>query len=424
MIQLQVINHLVQSGDSSLLLVNNVDESFFSDYVEEYRFIREHMNKYGKLPDRITFANKFTQFDWIEVSESPNYLIDELYRDRNKRTLAKVFNGVRELINSGDVEGAMSLFTTSTSDVLASTHIDCVDILKDTSRYDAYVERTKDFSRYYVTTGFDELDQMIGGWDRLEELGTIVARPGIGKSWVLLKCAIAAAKQGLNVGLYSGEMSERKVGYRFDTLVGHISNRGIMQGNSSVMTDYKRFLEGLDGKFKGTIKVITPKMIGHPATVTDLQGFIQKEKLDMLCVDQHSLLEDQRHAKDPVTKAANVSTDLKNLQMLEQIPIIAVSQQNRSSFEDIGMIDVSKIAQSDKIGQDSTVVIFLEQKDNVLTMHLAKARDGGSGQRLKYAIDLDKGIFDFVPNEEDGLHGSACDDLKQEFEPDNGEAPF
>ena len=146
MVQVQLLNYLLQTGDGSLLKVNNVDDTFFSEYPEEYQFIRDHMSNYGQVPDRLTFASKFGDFDWIEVNENPNYLIDELYRDRNKRTLAKVFNGVRDRINAGDVEGAMALFTSSSQDVLSSTHIDCVDILKDTSRYDAYLERTADFS--------------------------------------------------------------------------------------------------------------------------------------------------------------------------------------------------------------------------------------------------------------------------------------
>ena len=299
-------------------MVNSIDDSFFSDYPDEYNFIRNHMSQYGQVPDRLTFANQFEDFDWIEVNENPNYLIDELYRDRNKRTLAKVFNGVRDRINSGDVEGAMALFTSSSQDLVASTHIDSVDIIRDQTRYDAYLERTQDFNKFYVKTGFNELDELIGGWDRLEEYATIVARPGVGKSWVLLRCAMSAAEQGLRAGLYSGEMSETKVGYRFDTLAGHISNSGIIHGNSELMNSYKAFLDSMKSRFTGTLKVITPKMIKHAATVTDLEAFIEKEKLDILFIDQHSLMEDQRKAKDPITRAANISKDLKNLQVFEE----------------------------------------------------------------------------------------------------------
>ena len=188
-------------------MVNSIDDTFFSEYQAEFGFIRNHISQYGQIPDKLTFIDKFPDFDFIEVSENPNYLVDELYNDRNKRLMAKIFNQVRDRINADDVKSAMEIFNSASQDLLQASHVDCVDILDDKSRYEAYVERTQDFSKYYVKTGFDELDDIIGGWDKLEELATIVARPGVGKSWILLKCAIAAAKQGLTVGLYSGEMS-------------------------------------------------------------------------------------------------------------------------------------------------------------------------------------------------------------------------
>ena len=97
--------------------------------------------------------------------------------------------------------------------------------------------------------------------------------------------------------------------------------------------------------FSGSLKVITPAMINGPAGVQALKAFIQKEDLDILFVDQHSLLEDDRHARNPVDRAANISRDLKNLQVMCHIPIIAVSQQNRELAENGA--GTQNIAQSD-----------------------------------------------------------------------------
>lgn len=213
-------------------------------------------------------------------------------------------------------------------------------------------------------------------------------------------------------------MSENKIGYRIDTLISHISNGKIIHGNDSIRAEYKEFISDLNNKIKGDIFVITPNSVGGPAGVNALSAFIEKYKLDILCVDQHSLLEDDRHARNPVEKAANISKDLKNLQVSKRIPIIAVSQQNRSSTDD--GVGTSHIAQSDRISQDSTIVIFLEQKDDVLSLHVAKSRDGGTGKVLKYAIDLDKGIFTFIPDET--VSSQECEDLKNEYEEES--CPF
>lgn len=414
MIQLQFLNALLDSKDSSLLLINNLNEDLFSDYKDEYNFIVDHLNKYGQIPDKVTFLSKFPNFDIIDVSESKDYLIDALFEDRNKRFLAKTFNDIRSLLMSDKTEEAMNLFTQQSEIAIKAKHINSVDILKDISRYNDFVDRCTEFTKYYIKTGFNELDKIIGGWDRQEELATIVARPGVGKTWCLLKCAVAALEQNLRVGLYSGEMSERKVGYRIDTLISHISNYGITKGNSDIANSYKAYIDKLPTQFNGSFKVLTPAMIDGPAGVTALRAFIEKEDLDILFIDQHSLLEDDRKARNPVDRASNISKDLKNLQVLKKIPIISVSQQNRSSTE--SGLSTSHVAQTDRISQDSTLLLFLEQKDDVLTLNITKSRDSETNKKIRYAIDLDKGIFVYIPEENNALEGEGCDDLRNEYE--------
>ena len=414
MIQLQFLNKLLDTKNISIITSNSIGKEFFSDYKEEWNFIKNHIDNYGNIPDKETFISKFPNFDIIQVNENSDYLLDELYKDFNQRKLAETFNQVRNYLNNGEVEKAVNLYTSSAQNVLTAKHINSIDIIHDTSRYDRYIERTEDYTKYYVKTGFKELDEIIGGWDRQEELATIAARPGVGKSWILLKTAIAAAEQGLNVGIYSGEMSENKVGYRIDTLLSHISNGSIIHGNVRIQNDYKKYLEELPNKLKGSIKILTPAMIGGFATASDLRAFIEKDNLDMLCVDQHSLLEDEKGARNAVDKANNISRSLKNLQVLKKIPIIAVSQQNREKAEEGA--STSNIAQSDRISQDTTFLMFLEQKDNILTLSIAKNRDGANGGKLKYSINLDKGIFEYIPNEKDATNGSKCEELEQEYE--------
>ena len=414
MIQLQVLNKIIQNRDPSLILLNNLNETFFSDYPDEFKYILNHYNQFGVIPDKETFIGKFNDFDFIQVNEPDAYLINELYNDRNRRELAVVFNKMRTLLMNNDINEATKLFKETSEKMSESVHLDSVDIFKDTSRFQDYVERSQDFGKFYISTGFKELDEVLGGWDREDELATIVARTNQGKSWLLLKTALAAAEQGLKVGLYSGEMSVRKVGYRIDTLLGHISNSAMIRGNLDIHNQYEKYIQDLkDGKVKGTIKVLTPDMISGPAGVTALRAFIEKEKLDMLCIDQHSLLEDDRKAKNPVEKAANISRDLKNLQVMERIPIISVSQQNRNSTEN--GVDTTHIAQSDRIGQDSTVILNFEQDGKVLTMHILKSRDSVVGKKLQYAIDLDKGIFQYLPATNDANGGAGADQIRSEF---------
>jgi replicative DNA helicase len=422
LIQLQVLNYILKTKDSSLLLVNNINKEFFSDYTNEYEYIINHLKTYGNIPDETSFLSKFPNFDLIEVNESPSYLIDKLYEDKNTRSLASIFNEIKDNLMSNNLDKAMDIYLNSTETMLKARHIDSVDILRNTDRYEAYLERCDNFDKYYVRTGFKELDDIIGGWDREEELATIVARSNQGKSWVLFKCAVAAVEQGLRVGLYSGEMSERKVGYRVDTLISNISNSAIIKGDRSVQNVYKKYLDDLPNRYTGCLKVLTPNMIDGPAGVNSLRAFIERDNLDILFIDQHSLLEDDRHARAPFEKAANISKDLKNLQMLKKIPIVSVSQQNRNSTEN--GVGLEHVAQSDRIAQDSTIVLFFEQKDGIMTMHLVKSRDSVNMKDLKYNINLNTGTFIYIPEDDNAVNGEGVEDLRKTFEEELEEDVF
>ena len=415
MIQSQFLNKILDTKDKTLITLNNLTDEFFSDYKDEFNYIKNHLQRYGNIPDKETFLSIFPDFELLKVEESDKYLLDALYEDRNTRLLASTFNKIREYLSVGKTDDAMRVYNESSSMLIQAKHLEAFDLYGDVSRYKDYIDRSKDFSKYYVKTGFNELDKVIGGWDRKEELATIVARTNTGKTWALLKVIAAAAEQGLVVGLYSGEMSENKVGYRMDSLFSHISNTKIIHGNDSIQLEYRKFLESAQNKFKGKIFVLTPSMIDGVAGVGALRSFIEKYKLDMLCIDQHSLLDDDRGARNPVERAANVSKDLKTLQVMTKIPIISVSQQNRESTEENG-VGTRNIAQSDRIGQDSTVVVFLERKDDIMTLIIGKSRDSVVGDRLNYRVNLDTGTFTFVPDEEDATHGDGCDEMRDEYE--------
>lgn len=409
MIQLQILNKILNTKDASLIVLNNLNADYFSDYKDEFNFILNHYNKYGNVCDLVSFLDNFPNFQTIDVKEKDSYLIEELFKDYKARTLASTFKKVKLLIMDNKVDEAMSTYQT-TADQLdkASVALSCVDIIQDTSRYEDYKTKLNNFNKYFVSTGLPELDQLLGGWDREEELATVIARTNNGKTWLLIKFAEAALAQGLTVGFYSGEMTAKKIGYRFDTLSGHISNGYLIHGNNNIEDDYGNYISGLKNKYsKGKFLVLTPDMINGPAGVGALRTFIDKEHLDVLFIDQHSLLEDDRKAKSPVEKADNISRDLKNLQVLKKIPIISVSQMNRTKNEnESDIIDSTQIARSDRIGQDSTVVLGIsrDKKDPTLfKIQIVKNRDGGAGYVISYKVDFNQGMFEYIPSDKDGV---------------------
>lgn len=632
-----MLNKILDTKDSSIITLNNLTSEFFSDYVKEFDFIKTHLQQYSIIPDKETFLSVFPDFDIMQVNEPVNYLLEELMKDKTQRFLVNNYTKVRDYIMNGESEKAMSLLQDAAEESTSFISLQATDLIEDKSRFDSYEDKVNNPDKYFIKTGFAELDNILGGWDVNEDLVTIVARNGLGKcfekgtkclmadgtikkiedikpgdkvqsekgvntveachngkakgykiipklgepfvvsaqhiltlvntdfwqlfditieqymalckrlskhdknkyqlykpgvryaekpierdpftlgcsvvndltasiplnyltapavyrfsllkgiiktggrikhnkcnihlhsevvaaqtaqlvrglgfaveqrccdviiygknltkaairkpvttpftieeldeieyygfqcggdhrflladntlvhnSWIALKCAAAAAEQGKVVGVYSGEMSEDTVGYRIDSILGHISNGALVHGSGSIKNQYKNYLEKLSQNIPGKLYVLTPKQINGPATVTALRAFIEKYKLEVLFIDQHSLLEDESGAKNPVEKASNISKQLKLLQTVKRIPIISVSQQNREKLEEGKTFDTTQIAQSDRIAQDSSVIIFLERKDDLMKLHLVKSRQSGSGQILTYKIDLNQGIW-------------------------------
>lgn len=400
--QAQFISKLLLTGDFSVVTLNNLTDKYFFNYKAEFNYIVNHYNQYKKVPDKETFLYVFPDFDYMPVQEPFNFLLDQVYKDYNASYLATRFNEIKKYLESDQTDKAVEYFKQSIDNLHQGAVMTCVDLLSDTSRYDHYVDRTTDPFKYYISTGFPELDKIIGGIDRKNEDMVIAARTGNGKSWTLIKMAVAASVQGMTVGIYSGEMSVDKVGYRVDTLLGHIRNSSITRGDLFVQQEYKRYMDSLKLSKLGPIKVITPTDINGPANVPALKAFIEREHLDILFVDQYSLLEDTSKSKVMHERVANISTAIKNLQVMAQIPIIAVSQMNRQKNED-GSQDTTQIGLSDKIGQDATVLIMLDlnKEGNELTLNIVKSRDGGDGRKLKYHIDLNMGEFTYIPEGND-----------------------
>jgi replicative DNA helicase len=409
--QFQILNKILQNKDYSFITLNNLSVEHFFNYRAEYEFIKAHYDTYHIVPDRLTFLNNFPDFVIQDVNEPDNYLIEQLFNDYNQSYLASRFNGVKKLLEADDTAGAMKYFLESTEKLHIGSALQCTDIMSDTSRYERYLDMIANQSKYFISTGFPELDKIITGIDRRNENMVIAARSGVGKTWCLLAMLVAAAKQGLTVGLYSGEMSVDKVAYRVDTLLGKIDNRKISRGDLYYKDHYKNYLDGLKCSNYGAIKVLTPNDIAGPATVDALQAFVEKEHLDILFIDQYSLLEDNSRAKAMHEKVANISKAIKNLQVLKQIPIISVSQMNRTKNEDKTQ-DTSQIALSDRIGQDATVIVMLDKQETEdpnhkgsykVTLNIVKSRDGGDGRKLDYLWDFNTGIYKYISNDEDGV---------------------
>lgn len=446
---------MLEDRDYSVISTNNLTQDFFYSCQNEFNFIKNHYERYHTIPDIETFSDYFPEFRIYKVSEPITYLMEKLSEDYNKAMLGVRFNKIKELLEKGDTNKAMEYYLRAAENLRTVAAVQSTDMLTNEHRKQLYIDKLEQKIAPFLGTGFRELDEAIGGIDPNEENMVIIARTGVGKSWILVKMAVAAFMQGLRVGIYSGEMSSDKVGYRIDTILAQeltqrgygtftLHNKELNRGQNYKGTadTYERYFSAVKAFADtngGAILVTEPSMIAGEPTVSALQSFIEKENLDILFIDQYSLLEDTSNAKALHEKVANISKDIKKLQVRKKKPIISVAQMNRSGQDSRDKegkkvkveFGTEQIGLTDRIGQDATIVLALSKNtlDNgnyELEILPLKARDGGEGKALCYNVDLDTGVFTFIPEEAKNAEGKSSDtakSMRNEYD-ENGEYDF
>lgn len=399
MVELQVLSKVLKDKSLSLLTLNNITDEYFVTYTSEYEFIRDHVQNYGNVPDKETFLAKFPEFTIVEVAETDKYLIDTFNEEHLYAKAVPVVNKIAELMQT-DSTAAIEYLNSQLDNLRIRSAVMGVDIISQARRRYAEWEEMRDNpEKFQIATGFDQLDNVIGGWRRGEELAVIFARTGVGKSWILIKSLQHAWRSGYRVGLIEPEMSDVKTGYRFDTLYGHMSNKSMVRGED--MPDYGKYIEDLE-KRENPFFVASPKEFGRRITVSKLRSFILTNNIDILGIDGISYLTDERMKRgdNRTTQLTNISEDLMDLSIELKVPIIIVAQSNREGAKDDDAPGLENIRDSDGIAYNCSIAISARQKDSQLELNVKKNRNGVTGSKLSYLWDIDTGKFTFVESDE------------------------
>lgn len=412
MVELQILSKILNDKNMALLTLNGITDDYFITYPEEYAFIKEHHLEYGNVPDKETFSAVFPNFTFVEVMESDKYLIDTFNEEYLYFLTVPVITKLAELIQT-DSHAAVEYLHSQLPNLKTSSAVMGVDIISQAGdRLQEWEERKLNKEVFSIPTGFQELDEVTGGWQRGEELAVIFARTGQGKSWLLIKTLEHAWRMGKRVGLVEPEMSANKAGYRFDTLSSNLPNLALLRGYE--VPDYPNYIANLE-KSKIPFFITNPREFKRKITISKLRTFVQTNKLDILGIDGISYLTDERHSRGDTrtTSLTNISEDLMDLSIDLGIPIIVVCQSNREGAKENEAPNLENIRDSDGIAYNASIVIAARQKGPGIELALRKNRSGLSGSTLTYMWDIDKGIFKYVPNEE--AIGENLDRIEQVY---------
>ncbi len=241
-----------------------------------------------------------------------------------------------------------------------------------------------------IPTGFEDLDQLLGGMQR-SDLIIIAARPGVGKTSLMLSMARNAAKLGNNarVAIFSLEMSGEQLVQRLVSAETGINSQKLRTGD---LTDSEWRLFTQAAGNLGALNIF----IDDTPALTPLQmrtkcRRLQREHgLDLVIVDYLQLMNSGLPRNDNrVQEISYISRNLKELARELNVPLLSAAQLSRN-VEQRGdkRPMLSDLRESGSIEQDADIVMFIYREDmyeenserqNQADLLISKHRNGPTG---------------------------------------------
>jgi replicative DNA helicase len=241
-----------------------------------------------------------------------------------------------------------------------------------------------------VSTGFSRLDEMTAGLQK-GDLIVIAGRPSMGKTTFALNIAENAAfgPKKCKVGIFSMEMSRDQLAFRMVSSLGRVDQSHLRVGN-------------IDGEEWSRVNTAISMMKDAPIfiddtgalTPTDVRARARRLKrehgLDLIVLDYLQLMQVGGNVENRATEISEISRSLKALAKELGVPLIALSQLNRSVEQRTDKKPVmSDLRESGAIEQDADLIMMIYREEvydknttrkGIADIIIAKQRNGEIGE--------------------------------------------
>ena len=256
-----------------------------------------------------------------------------------------------------------------------------------------------------VTTGFIELDKKTAGLQP-SDLIIVAARPSMGKTTFAMNlCENAAMASDKPVLVFSLEMPAEQIMMRMIASLARVDQTKIRTGQNLEEAEWSK-IASVFGMFKQKNNLYIDDSSG--LTPTELRSrarrvYRENGGLSMIMVDYLQLMRAPAFSDNRTLEIAEISRSLKALAKELEVPVIALSQLNRTLEQRADKRPVnSDLRESGSIEQDADLIMFIYRdevyNDNsedkgVAEIIIGKQRNGPIG-RVRLAFNGQFSRFD------------------------------
>jgi replicative DNA helicase len=240
-----------------------------------------------------------------------------------------------------------------------------------------------------LSTGFADLDDKTSGLQK-SDLIIIAGRPSMGKTSFAMNLAEnAAIHTKAPVAVFSMEMPGEQLAMRLMSSLGHIDQHKVRTGKLDD-EDWPRLTSAI------SMLADTPLFIDDTPALspTDLRARARRlareqDGLGLIVIDYLQLMQVPGNKENRATEVAEISRSLKALAKELNVPVIALSQLNRSLEQRPNKRPVmSDLRESGGLEQDADIIMFIYRDEvynedsedkGTAEIIIAKQRNGPTG---------------------------------------------
>lgn len=295
-----------------------------------YHFVMDYYKEHGELPAPEIFADKY-KVDITEAKGRANFYLKEVKNRYIATTLGAQIPKIMSELKSDPDESIKNLQNTLTSLKLKVSDTNFLLTSDETEkRFQEYRDRVLTGGITHLSTGIEAIDKATYGY-KTEDLITIGGPGAMGKTWLLLKMAMAleldlAAKSAEHgeILIISNEMPAEELNERMDCIRFGLPYSEFMEGKlpRGLLRRYKEGLEHLK-ICKSRIRIVDRLMY-----VDDIYSLIGIYKPCKIFIDGSYLFLSQ---KDGWEKIVEITQGMKRIAKDTKTPITNTTQLKKGT---------------------------------------------------------------------------------------------
>lgn len=315
-----------------------------------------------------------------------DYHVKKLLEDYGKKMVVWSANGRRSQDIMQDVNkllGDIVLYSGKAQDHIADISQAVSQAYDDTDAASRGEIRT-------FPTGLIDLDKLLNGGLRGGQLIIEAARPGQGKTGLLVTAALNGMKAGKKVLFFSLEMSSKELAHRMIAMesgipVDRLISGRLRENEWPVYTQAVEYISSLKDYL--TIIDLPAIRIGNVRQLARRQYL--KNKYDIIMFDYVQLGEPDKPSERRQLDIGQISRGLKSLAKELDVPILTAAQLSRAvEMRADKRPMLSDLREAGDLEQDADIVMFIYRPDqyeketskqNVAELIVAKHRNGATG---------------------------------------------